>query len=93
MTKASTGHKWNLQCLPLEVGPSPILGPWLELPIAYVLGVTADLCPHRHHPGCRHGPGPRVEGVGEQDGQVGVVSSIVVVVPRVVDGFPGRQDH
>lgn len=78
---------------PLQSQPSPVLGARLELPITYLLGLATVLCTHRHHPGSRHSPGPRVEGVGKQDGQVGVTSSIVVVVPRVVDGFLGGPNH
>ena len=63
------------------------------MPVTYLLGLATVLCTHRHHPGSRHSPGPRVEGVGKQDGQVGVTSSIVVVIPRVVDGFLGRPNH
>lgn len=77
----------------LQTQPSPVLGTWFELPITYLLGVATVLCTHGHCPGAWHSPGPWVEGVGEQDGQVGVVSSVVVVVPRVVDGFPGRAGH
>ena len=73
--------------------PSPIPGAWPEPPVTYVAGPAAVVCAHRHRPGCGHGPGPGVEGVGEQDSQVGVAVPVVVVEPRAVDGFTGRPGH
>jgi hypothetical protein len=63
------------------------------MPIAYLLGVVTVLCTHRYCPGSWHSPRLWVEGIWEQESQVGVMSSIVVVIPCVVDGFLGRLGH